>query len=367
MAFRSHSRTGVAPGVEVLPSLCGGEGLYATRTFSPGNLVLEDTPLARVERMNDDCMESMGGLYEGLIASGKRDGLVGHTDIYRGPPDGPRSKKYREWADQLFDSVQERDDASNSMLAFAFNAYSSTPGGTYELLYKLFSKANHSCSPNVSVHAPLNGTGQLVCMRPIAIGDEIYVSYLDDADLLRTALSRKKLLFNSWEFECSCARCKELTDDVRRFGCPLDGSGCHGRCFALRSALGLFLVAPCDDCRAIPSEALCAEWGVAEAEMEACEDGLLDLAWAHREAFAVSHPEHWLSCCWDAQAASVAESKVDKAGTPEEAEKHRVEAVAHRRAAKRCGQYVLAGHSDGGNLVIVANRFQFLESDDDDD
>lgn len=65
---------------------------------------------------------------------------------------------------------------------------------------------NHSCVPNAIL---LNGC-QLFAARPIAAGEQIFVSYLPPATLLATpdVRERRRLLKRTWGFECACPRCQ---------------------------------------------------------------------------------------------------------------------------------------------------------------
>jgi len=64
--------------------------------------------------------------------------------------------------------------------------------------------------------------GTLRAVRPISVGEEVTVSYLDDAGLLMDISSRQKELQERYEFRCQCQRCTSV-DDTRRFSCPCGG------------------------------------------------------------------------------------------------------------------------------------------------
>lgn len=97
-----------------------------------------------------------------------------------------------------------------------YNSYSS-PGHDAQLLYPTISKVNHSCHANATTVCG-EVYGSLICVQPIAEGQEIFASYLSDLDLLRPIRQRRRLLSEGWDFHCACGRCVAAEDDARRFG-----------------------------------------------------------------------------------------------------------------------------------------------------
>eukprot|EP00977_Amphora_coffeiformis_P020263 scaffold8028_cov165-Amphora_coffeaeformis.AAC.12 len=77
-------------------------------------------------------------------------------------------------------------------------------------VYETISRINHSCNPNAIVKA--DGDGQrIVAAAPIAVGDEISISYLGmllwvERDVRREYLQQTK------HFTCACNRCSDLTE-----------------------------------------------------------------------------------------------------------------------------------------------------------
>ncbi|TKA64448.1 hypothetical protein B0A55_09894, partial [Friedmanniomyces simplex] len=71
-----------------------------------------------------------------------------------------------------------------------------------------FSRANHSCTPNVeNCFNTITGCEMLHAVRKIARGEEITVTYTDQ--LHRPAEVRQYAL-RKWEFECECEACEGL-------------------------------------------------------------------------------------------------------------------------------------------------------------
>lgn len=78
-----------------------------------------------------------------------------------------------------------------------------------QYIYATISLFNHSCAPNAHcIHR--DDIGQLITVRPIKCGEQIYINYLgDDVDEARE--KRREQLSEMWEFQCECDRCEPLT------------------------------------------------------------------------------------------------------------------------------------------------------------
>lgn len=77
-------------------------------------------------------------------------------------------------------------------------------------LYLNQSKINHSCRPNAEVTFPhSNHTLAVVAEEVINVGDEIFISYLDECNLNRSRHSRQKVLMENYLFVCNCPKCEE--------------------------------------------------------------------------------------------------------------------------------------------------------------
>lgn len=82
-----------------------------------------------------------------------------------------------------------------------------------------FSLLNHSCSPNAEVRWE-GGDMSLYSLRPIAAGEEVCVSYIDE---LEGVLSRRYFLLQYQGFLCLCPRCQANFSgigDELLLGCP---------------------------------------------------------------------------------------------------------------------------------------------------
>jgi len=113
-----------------------------------------------------------------------------------------------------------------------------------ELLVKI-SRVNHSCLPN-TLRGPgsREGTVELRTIRPVAEGEELTISYVDEDTLTSSCSARQDRLFGRWQFHCGCTRCSS-PDSLRAFRCPAKPPCRKG--LALASADGNS-VASCSNC-----------------------------------------------------------------------------------------------------------------------
>lgn len=355
------------PGVAVAKSLVrgGGEGLFALRSFDIGEPLLRECPMAVLdaEAFNRFDKSLLAQQHERLAANGQQQRLV-HSDtgsaLFRGPPGNARLPAFRDWVAGAWpdESSEYHEQAVSTMLAFAYNAFSSSPGGRLQLIYPVIAKANHSCCPTAFVVAPEKGLGELICNRPIQAGEEVTVSYLSSGYLRQPTKERLTLLMDGWGFACCCFRCTASVDDMRRFTCPCPG--CEGSCLALaegsdrgdaaaeaalsegggpNSSEAELLCAACSRCGVCPPCDVVEQWRAEEAKvadlMEELPGGLYS-AWAPCEDFAAAHPEHHLSGRWKRHIAIHLERTIDEADDEEEAAELRSEIALHRAALARC-------------------------------
>ncbi|CAE8723254.1 unnamed protein product [Polarella glacialis] len=103
-----------------------------------------------------------------------------------------------------------------------FGVNSESGGSLVELLPGL-SRLNHSCLPN-ALRGPGSeaGTVEVRAVRPVATGEELSISYLDEEQLLSPRARRRARLSGRWQFRCGCERCVG-PDLVRVFRCPAGG------------------------------------------------------------------------------------------------------------------------------------------------
>lgn len=97
------------------------------------------------------------------------------------------------------------------------NCHELTEPGGYEReiglgVFPPLSSFNHSCAPNVHMHA---GAGGVLCARlvkPVSAGDELTICYIDP---YQPRAVRRAQLWASYRFRCGCERCEATAADAR--------------------------------------------------------------------------------------------------------------------------------------------------------
>eukprot|EP01006_Ploeotia_vitrea_P006468 TRINITY_DN13219_c0_g1_i1.p1 TRINITY_DN13219_c0_g1~~TRINITY_DN13219_c0_g1_i1.p1 ORF type:complete len:131 (-),score=14.69 TRINITY_DN13219_c0_g1_i1:27-419(-) len=74
-------------------------------------------------------------------------------------------------------------------------------------VFEHFSRFNHSCSPNCTVHIA-HSCLDVVTTSAVVDGDELTVSYLPAGGQGRA--QRKDELRKGWGFDCDCPQCQDL-------------------------------------------------------------------------------------------------------------------------------------------------------------
>ncbi|GAU92692.1 hypothetical protein RvY_04741 [Ramazzottius varieornatus] len=82
-------------------------------------------------------------------------------------------------------------------------------------LYIMQRACNHSCDPNTEVSFLHNdSTLSLIARHPIKVGEEIFISYLDECTLKHSRHTRRKILRENYLFECQCRLCSQQADQA---------------------------------------------------------------------------------------------------------------------------------------------------------
>eukprot|EP00927_Polykrikos_kofoidii_P010492 TRINITY_DN14426_c0_g1_i1.p1 TRINITY_DN14426_c0_g1~~TRINITY_DN14426_c0_g1_i1.p1 ORF type:complete len:408 (+),score=68.24 TRINITY_DN14426_c0_g1_i1:133-1356(+) len=359
-----------------------GEGLFATRPYNVGERILQDEALVKVSRRSDCLLDDMR---DAFLASGIRPSLLCDSTLYRGAADGSRVAQYKTWSEATRcdgEDVCDQTALMEALLVVSFNAFSSSPGNNLEIVYPVISKTNHSCRPNTWVCVPEDGPGELICVRPIAAGEEITVSYLADWTLGWPVEERRRQCVRNWEFACACPRCRPPGggDDTRLFTCP--DPKCAGRCasrvapvekrslevdqtealppacseLALDSPIDgdhlwrLREVTACDDCGAEPEAALIEQWACGEEDVVELMRGLpasLYSAWAVCDDFVADHPNHCLAGRWKRWLAERTRRDAAESEDVDEKAELLAEAAEHQAAYEKCFQAAL------GDAVVL--------------
>ncbi|CAK9061626.1 unnamed protein product [Durusdinium trenchii] len=177
-----------------------GKFLRASKAFQPGDLLLREEPLLRLRRWQD-----------ALAAAN----ALRKAQLFVPEGESPSMRRLQ----QATASEADPETALFVRSVVHFNSFGAGPSGREQVVFPTLARANHSCLPNCLVDADL---GTLRAVRPITIGEEVTVSYLDDAGLLMDVKSRQKELQERYEFRCQCRRCTSV-DDTRRFSCTCGG------------------------------------------------------------------------------------------------------------------------------------------------
>jgi uncharacterized protein YgfB (UPF0149 family) len=230
---------------QVCSSPYGGLGLYATKEFKEGDVILQEDPLATLAQANDEesnklaiqppssVPKELHGKFKGMVQAGlccPQDPKTKHALLRLYHPTNEPSKledPIVDCAKQATDYIREQMKTSDSfddsqvlqkvMLIWACNSFQ---GGR---IYEQISRVNHSCNPNALIVS--DGESQkLVAATTIQKGDELDISYLG-LMLYAETQTRRDLLQQDKYFTCTCSRCSSTSDLAARIPCPT----CHPR------------------------------------------------------------------------------------------------------------------------------------------
>ncbi|KAF1954407.1 SET domain-containing protein [Byssothecium circinans] len=188
----NYSCTGSPQVWEARPSPGKGIGVFATRTLEPGDIILTETPVMRIQppKFRDGAaypLNNIGPLlqpvFEGLDEEQKAAVLALHA--YMTP---------------------EEAAPGNSRLLpiFRSNAYIIGTSMSELGLFPKGARINHSCRPNSSqVWLEKQGKRIVRAIRRIEEGEEIFATYIP---LLRGREIRQKRL-QQYGFTCTCSAC----------------------------------------------------------------------------------------------------------------------------------------------------------------
>jgi len=255
-----------------------GKFLRATQAIRRGELVLQEVPLFRVS--------DQAGLPEDVASAAAR---LKAEDLFVPSEDSPPLQQiYRR-------KRNESKDALYIRTLLHFNSFAAGMTGDEQAIFKTFSRANHSCDPNVIVDAD---EGTMRALKDIACGEQLHVSYLGDEALLWPADRRQAELRERWDFTCCCSRCSVPLDDMRSFSACECGDDFLVRKGQLTPALC------CTNCGASPSMSQLRTFLTAEVAAQQALDharsGMLDEEEEGQELircsrFASKHPSHSLA------------------------------------------------------------------------
>lgn len=205
-AFANHHRvlcTGVhggdddgAPGYEVRDIPGKGSGIFATRRFKRGQVIMIETPVLRVRDVLDKRIDvaQLRHQYDACDSVTKRQILnltLSNNSEAR-----------------LLDANDEYKRVQRILIN---NAYPDK-FNMISLLFIKMSRFNHSCTPNACFVTRMDDTYRAVCVRDISPGNEITVWYTDPR---QTRENRQRILLEGYGFVCKCECCSLHGDAMR--------------------------------------------------------------------------------------------------------------------------------------------------------
>jgi methylphosphotriester-DNA--protein-cysteine methyltransferase len=235
---------------EVKKSPSGNLGLFASKSFHTGNVIMQETPIivlapsptSEGESPKPSALvkvpSSIDAWFHGTFRSMVQAGLCwmkqqekeekdekAILELYF--PTNESSCEYEkdvlkvaeEAAEYLRKTKPENKDwetVEKVMLIWAFNSFERGR------IYPKMSRVNHNCNPNAIIQ-PDGEAQKLVAAADIAEGDEISISYLGSL-LYTDTQTRNERLRQTKFFECKCDRCSS-EDTAARIPCP----SCHPR------------------------------------------------------------------------------------------------------------------------------------------
>mmetsp|Transcript_86510 Transcript_86510/g.242238 ORF Transcript_86510/g.242238 Transcript_86510/m.242238 type:complete len:489 (-) Transcript_86510:94-1560(-) len=108
------------------------------------------------------------------------------------------------------------EQCMNAWFINGFDHSNRLPGNA---MYFFPSFASHSCLPNAFWHLALDDSFVMRACCAIEAGDEVTISYLDEAAIMNHTPKRQLSLYSSKSFWCSCERCASHLDLSRGMKC----------------------------------------------------------------------------------------------------------------------------------------------------
>ncbi|KAG0223802.1 hypothetical protein B0O80DRAFT_499686 [Mortierella sp. GBAus27b] len=154
-----------------------GKGMFATRDIKRGTCVVSEAPLVYVSSTNDDANKEAVST---LSKKDKKDFFSLHN-IYAG------------------------EELPREHGVIAANSYPLGRDTSRGAVYRVISRINHSCAPNVS-HSwnPVDQKEYVHAIKNIPADCEIMTSYIP---LLMVRKERQRMLLHRFRFDCLCELC----------------------------------------------------------------------------------------------------------------------------------------------------------------
>lgn len=253
---RDRSAGMVTPGrCTARPSKLGGRGLFAAQRFEAGDEIFREVAVldsiaspsvrtwvfAQAPHAGSGGAEPIWGLVANFVAAHCASADVNSaktiealSNFFRPCIDARSQELYGAHAKQIHAAlsveasslmpVQKLQDlllsvrinAHNIIVHERFEGREQRVGNTTRIGLGLFfwlHLANHSCHPNAFFSAKCDSASDgkakmtLYALRPVNIGEEICISYVDGHTLLASRATRQRRLQHHFGFYCECERC----------------------------------------------------------------------------------------------------------------------------------------------------------------
>ncbi|KAI1496908.1 hypothetical protein F5X99DRAFT_413649 [Biscogniauxia marginata] len=183
-------------------------GLVASQRLEPGDHIMSNTPSLMIDY----------GIYEALGAEEIR--YLQLEGVEHLPP--RHRAGFMNLSTHDDPGIKTREDRVDKItLTNAFDIYKAgeaeeedeEEARTWFTVFGQISRMNHDCRPNADYYFdPVTLTHHIHAIAPIAPGEEITISYIDNVQPLSARQSR---IQGTWHFTCSCRQCTQSTAQSR--------------------------------------------------------------------------------------------------------------------------------------------------------
>ncbi|RIA81346.1 hypothetical protein C1645_790598 [Glomus cerebriforme] len=226
-------------GIEVKFDEKYGHGLYATRDFEQGEIVLSEKPLIVTHTLSSkrdrafactfDIDLSVFSTFKTFFDASPEIQTAILNNFYLPPQDQLEtawSTIGSTYVDRIIKTCIKRVEAwvdipeetfRKVFMIFTLNSHSFDSDGSAIFVYG--SKMNHSCEANTFYQSIDGQRGVHTAVKRISKGEQITTDYLGKDSILSRG-ARHKILQRTKLFTCECSRCTERIDVSRGLPCP---------------------------------------------------------------------------------------------------------------------------------------------------
>ncbi|CAB4475888.1 unnamed protein product [Rhizophagus irregularis] len=225
-------------GIEVKYNEKYGNGLYATRDFEKGEIVLSEKPFIVVHPLSSkrdrafsctfDIDLSVFSKFKTFFDASPEIQNAILNNFYLPPQDQLESAWSiigSTYVDKIIKTCINRVEAwadipeetfRKVFMIFTLNSHSFDFDGS--AIFVFGSKMNHSCEAN-TFYQSIDGLGVHTAVKRISKGEQITTDYLGKDSILSRG-ARHRILQRAKLFTCECPRCTERMDVSRGLPCP---------------------------------------------------------------------------------------------------------------------------------------------------